>query len=454
MTSVSAPLRRIAVHAAGSNMDLVVPAGDALGHALSVAGLRLAPGDHVHGPGGAPVDPQTSAAELVEGGLYSVTRGRAPTNDTVRDAASGDRYRTLPWMLAASALAASGVALLLSDSLLRWIAAGVLGVTALIAALIAGARTTEHSSGLSLVPGLLLGALSGLLCAPNSGTGINAPVWNAMFAVALAFAGVAVIGVVLSATARAAAVRAGSAAISVIAVLGAVAAALSPLIGWGPKPFAIAVAAASVLAIRALPALLVGAEDGYFIDYSKFMSLRWTVRGRVPRYIERVENDRVRNMVVVTEFRLRASILMLSMLAVPGIAVAALQLMGGNLLERIGAGAFLVFAIGALMLVSRRTVARNLRRPQRLAALGGLIGAALTLVLSGALPVIALVIGAGVLALIGAIIAAGTVPILSGARSLGWSRTGDIVESITVVLVMPAGLIAAGAIEVLRGVLS
>lgn len=454
MTSVSAPLRRIAVHTAGSNVDLVVPAGDALGHALSIAGFRLAPGDHVHGPGGETVDPQTSASELVEGGLYSVTRGRALLNDETRSSVSIDRYRTLPWALVAVALTASIAALLFGEPMWRWVVAGVNGVTALLAALAAGARTTEHSSGLGLSPGLLLGAMTGLLLAPSSATGVNAELWNVMFAIALAFAGVAVVAVVLSATARIAAVRAGSASIALIAIVGALAAAVSPMIGWGPFPFAIAVSAASVLAIRALPALLVNADDGYFIDYSKFMSLRWTVRGRVPKYIERVDNVRVREMVAATEFRLRSSILMLSVLTVPGIAIAALQLTGGNLLERIGAGVFLLFSIGALMLVSRRTVAQNLRRPQRLAALAGFVGAVLVLTVSGTLPVLVLIIGSGILALFGAIIAAGTVPISNGVRSLGWSRTGDIVESITVVLVMPAGLVAAGAIEVLRGVLS
>ena len=454
MTSVSAPLRRIAVHTAGSNVDLVVPAGDALGHALSIAGFRLAPGDHVHGPGGETVDPQTSASELVEGGLYSVTRGRAQVRDETQNGASIDRYRTLPWLLVAVALTASVSVQLFGDPVWQWIVAGVLGVAAILTALIAGARTTEHSSGLGLAPALLLGAMAGFLCVPLGGSGAKAELWNAMFGIALAFAGVAVIAVVLSATARIAAVRAGSASIALIAVLGAVAAVLSPMVGWGPLPFAITVSAASVLAIRALPALLVNADDGYFIDYSKFMSLRWTVRGRVPRYIERVDNDRVREMVTTTEFRLRASILMLSILAVPGIAGAAQQLTDGNLIQRIGAGVFLMFSIGGLMLVSRRTVAHNLRRPQRLAALGGLIGAVLVLLASGALPVFVLVIASGVLALLGAIIAAGTVSISGGVRSLGWSRTGDIVESITVVLVMPAGLVAAGAIEVLRGVLS
>ncbi|MGO3146148.1 MAG: hypothetical protein ACTIJ6_00570 [Leucobacter sp.] len=463
VSSVKTSLRRIAVHAAGSKMDLVVPATDALGHALSVAGVRLAPGDHVHGPGGAAVDPQTSAIELVEGGVYSVTRGRAAGIDEARESEDGGAHRRLPWALVACGLTTAVVTVPLEDPMWRWIAAGALIISALISALIAGARTTERSGPLELAPGLLLGGLAGMLCAPRTGSGgaditgltvSNVLVWESMFAIALAFAGTAVIAVILSATARGALVRAGAATVGVICVLVAVAAAAFPLIERGPQQFAIVVSAASVLAIRALPALLVNADDGYFIDYGKFMSLRWTVRGKVPRYIERVQNDQVRDLVTITEFRLRTAILLLSLLAVPGIAAAVLPLTEGNLIERISAGVFLIFSVSALMLVSRRTVAPMLRRPQRLAAFAGALGAVFVLGGTGAVPGIVLLIGAGVLLIAGTVIAAGSVSLLRGARSLGWSRTADIVESITVVFVMPAGLVAAGAIEVLRGVLS
>lgn len=454
MTSVQAPLRRIAVHTAGSKVDLVVPVGGALGHALAVAGVQLAPGDQVYGPGGTAVDPLTSASDLVEGGLYSVASGRAVTGDDERASHAHSGPRMLSWAIVASGLAAGVIAVLQDDLMWQWIAAAIVALAALIVALVCGTRSNTKSGPLDLAPGLLLGAIAGVLCAPSIGAGVNAAMWDAMFAIALGFAGVAVIAVLLSATARAATVRAGSTTIAVLSALAAVLAAVSPLVEWGPQQFAIALSAASVLAIRALPALLVNADDGYFIDYSKFMSLRWTVRGRVPRYVELVDNAQVREMVAVTEFRLRAALLMLSVLAVPGIASAVLQLTGGSLTERIGAGVFLILSIVGLLLISRRTVAPMLKRPQRIAALAGVLSAVLVLAVSNTVPETALLAAAGVLALAAALVAVGSLALQRGAQSLGWSRTGDIVEAITVMFVLPAGLIAAGAIDVLRGVLS
>ena len=50
-------------------------------------------------------------------------------------------------------------------------------------------------------------------------------------------------------------------------------------------------------------------------------------------------------------------------------------------------------------------------------------------------------------------IAAAIVPMGRGARSLVWSRVGDVFEWLAVVLALPAGLLAADTIGVLRGVM-
>jgi hypothetical protein len=58
---------------------------------------------------------------------------------------------------------------------------------------------------------------------------------------------------------------------------------------------------------------------------------------------------------------------------------------------------------------------------------------------------------AGAALLLGVAIAAAIVPMGRGARSLVWSRVGDVFEWLAVVLALPAGLLAADTIGVLRG---
>lgn len=435
-------------------MDLVVPAGDALDHALAVAGVRLGPGDQVFGPGGAPVEPGTAAAELREGGLYAIASARSTATSDGRSAKPHTGVRLLPWGLVAAAVTAAVVVFASDTAALRWSTAVVIGVAALVSTRVVASRPAAAAEALEIFPSMLLGAIAGVLGAPRGGTGVRGELWDTMTACALGCAGVALVAVLLSAFARARAVRAGAATAALIASIAAFAAAASPLIGWGLREYFIVSAAVSVLMIRALPALLVTVDDGYSIDYGRFMSLRWTVRGRVPRYIERVDGSDVRELVAVTEFRLRTAIVLCSVLAVPGIALAVLPLLTGNTVERIGAGAFLCLSLAALMLVSRRTVAPMLKRPQRLAALAGAVGAAVLLAMAAGATTGWLLPAAGAALLAGVSVGAGTIALQRGARSLGWSRVGDIVEAIAVAIVLPAGLLAAGAIDVLRGVLS
>jgi hypothetical protein len=65
----------------------------------------------------------------------------------------------------------------------------------------------------------------------------------------------------------------------------------------------------------------------------------------------------------------------------------------------------------------------------------------------------------GILAAAGAVIialaiAVALVPIARGVRSLGVSRIADILEFLATVLALPAGLLAANAIEIVRRLVS
>lgn len=447
MSGAQAQLRRIAVRVDETRVDLVVPSGSALAHALAAAGIRLAPGDRVFGPGGVPVRPETPYSELHEGGLYMVASLAAGAREPSKTAVGGAAATALSWALVT---AASVLALLVgaagSDAW-RWSVFGVLASAAILVALQAGLNVQAASRATVFLPPLVLGAAAGSL------TVAGAQSAGGIITCAMALAGAALAAVIMAATARTTAARAAASSATVVLALAAIGAAASGLISWGPIEFSIVMSAAAILAIRALPALMVVADEGYFIDYDRFMPLRWTVRSRVPRYIERVSTERVTDFVGVADLRLRVTILLLAVLAVPGVGAAVVPAATGNLVARIGASAFLVLALAALLLVARRTPAPGLRLPQQIAALVAAVSAALVSGVTGALGGAAVLGVAGVLALAGTVAAVMIVPIGRGAHSLGWSRTGDIVAAIAVVLILPTGLLAAGAIDVLRGVL-
>jgi hypothetical protein len=208
----------------------------------------------------------------------------------------------------------------------------------------------------------------------------------------------------------------------------------------------------SALALRALPSLLVKVNEGYHIDYGKFMVLRWTVRGKVPQYLPRVHANEISQLVSNTEARLQTSIVMLSILAGIGIPAAIVPLAGEALIERIASISFVMLLSAGLMLSSRRTVAPELRTPPRIAAAIGLLVFAVLLAWNSGAQW--LWIAAASMLILGAVVAIISVSLGRGSRSLGWSRTGDIVDSFAIALVFPAGLVAAGTLELLRGVLA
>lgn len=398
------------------------------------------------GPDGVLVDPATTAENLREGGLYSVTRPALRDDKARRARDAAHTVATLPWALTAFGLAATLVALAASDSTIRWVAAGIVALAAVITSLAWAVQTRADTNFLSLAAPMTLGALAGALLVPPGTANY------ALFATAMAAAAVAALASLIAVATRLPRVRAGAATVSVIAVLVTALGLASPALRWDVGQLTIVLAAASVLGLRALPSLLVNVDEGYHIDYGEFMVLRWTVRGRVPEYIPQVESERVRQIVRNAEARLRVSTLLLSLFVAIGIPAAFVPLAEGNLLERIAATVFLTFAVLGVMLTSRRTVAPELRNPPRVAVLIGLTLGSLAVGLGG-LGALTAIAAAGLI-VVAAIAAVLSVSLARGTRSLGWSRTGDIVDSIAIALVLPAGVLAAGTLDLLRGVLA
>lgn len=444
MSQPSPQLRRIALDAGGRRHDLAVPTGDALAAVLAAVGVHLGDGQRVLGPDGAVVDTGTPMTELREGGLYAVAGGAAaaPRGGA---AGAGGAVAVLPWALGGLGLV-SGILALGADAW-RWPAVAVLGLAAAAALLAAGRARPGRAL---VVAAFGLGGLAAAL-ATTAGAGLG-PGVDPGLAVAVAAVAVTVTAGALMVVAEDDALRAAATPIVVISALFAALALLSPVLRWTPLQLLIAASAAAVIGIRAAPSLLVGVDPGYHLDYGRFMVLRWTVRGRVPEFIERVDEDRVRSIVAASEARLRSAIVLLSVIAAAGLPAAAQPLGSGDPVAAIAAAVYVATAALALMLTSRRTSSPALRLPPRLAVLTGLLG--LAALLAPRTPELAATVAAAAL-LLAALVAAGMIaPLARGDRSLGWSRTGDIVDSIAIAVVLPAGLLAAGTLHLLRGVLS
>lgn len=437
------------VRAGGVRHDLSVPPDSTAGGVLEAVGVQLASTDRLLGPDGTAVDLDTPAERLREGGAYSVaqaaqkraSRGRRRASDAAPTASAG----VLVWILLSSCGTAALLAALLPDPVLRTVSAAVLGALALLA-LFAWSRgaTGDRALGAALPP--VLAALAAALAMPP-----QVPHAATLAIAAGCFAG-AVFAAGLMAVAAELRIRAGAGAAAIVLTAAALGALLAPVAGWDPAQLTIVAGAASIVAVRALPSLSLSVDDGYHVDYGRFMVLRWTVRGRAPEYRPRVDGTQAHQVALAAESRLTASITLLSILAALGMALLALPVAHGGIVEQVAGAAALVLGSLALLLISRRSAAAAVRNPPRLAAALGLLGFVVLCVLLIDEPPLQLI--GGVVLFGGALLAAGLVlPLGEGGRSLGWSRMGDIVESMSVALALPSALLAAGTLDTLRGVL-
>lgn len=435
-------LRRIALDAAGNRHDLVVPRNEALAGALAAVGVHLASDDRVLGPDGSIVDTATVAGDLREGGLYCVAGPPSATSD-VRDAAADPlRVSAVPWALAGFGAAAS----LLSTELpgVRWITVIVLVLVAVTVTVSVGIRPGFRAAGV-VAPLALAGVAAGLAVLPIA---VDTPV----LIIAVGGAAVTVLAALLGFVASSPKLRAAAMPLVVISAVFTAAALVAPSLGWSAPQLLIVTAAGATVGVRAAPSLLVGVDPGYHIDYGRFMVLRWTVRGRVPEFIDRVDRERVNGLVSAAEAKLESTVLLLSVLAAMGIPVAVVPLTSGDPVQIVSGSLFVLWVMLGLLLTSRRTAARRLRTPPRVAVLAGVLLLAVLSAPQLAAGIGIVVAGAALLVALGA--AAAILPLARGERSLGWSRTGDIVDSIAVALVLPAGVLAAGTLNLLQGVLA
>lgn len=448
-TKAAPALRRIAVRDADRRHDLVIPLGQTLAHALSVFGSDPVSGGRVFGPGGEEVAVRTPVADLREGGLYTIARERPlSARERRRAAVPGGFTRVGPWWVLLGCAVLVG---LLSTGLdqLRVPGAILLGLGAIIGVFIAELRpeTGEHGRlGISFYTPLALAVLAALIGVPQTFDG------SAQLAIAAAAASAALVCaltmVINTDTPR----RAAASALVVVFAGLAVLWGLGILVGYGVTQTALVTLGFIPLLLRALPSALFTVDEGYQIDFGRFMTARWTVRGRVPEYRPTVSVPEIELVVAEALARLRALTLIFSLIAALCVPAIAEPLLGDSPIERWSALALLVLIPLALLLGGRRASGAAQRTPPRVAIMVGLILVAVPVVfhLTGML---ALGIAAGLL--LGALLAAALiVPFSRNARSLGWSRTGDIAESCALAFSPVAALLAAGTLTLLQGALS
>lgn len=459
MTADAPERRRIAVIDGDRRVDVAVPLDETLGGVLRRAGVAFGPGHHlVDARSGREAALGVLAAELTDGDLYAVVDLRPLPRNRRRPADAHDVPPTdrgpLWWLLGALAvvvaalLGFSGGTPVAADGLARAGAAGGLGVSAALAAIVWAVRRHHDELGEAVVllaPVLLAFAAGYLAVPPDLVRASHLGVASGMLAAAL-------LALVVTIAARGRPLRNAAGTATVVLLALTVVWGGTLMLGADPTAAAAISAGAAPLALRALPALLLVVPEGYHIEYRHFMSNRWTVRGAIPASQPAVEPEFVSGTVGDAVARVATGSVLLSLVAVLSMPVALRAAATGDPVRLGGAIGLAATVVLALLLVPRRDAGAAVRWVPRLAAAAILVEATIALIvtLPGLVPAL---VATG--CLVAGTVAAGTVvPIARGSSSLVWSRVADVVEAFSVALALPAGLLAADVLGVLRGMMA
>lgn len=445
--------RRIVLQSEDRRIDISLPLDETLDDALILSGLSTAGRFITIGPGGFEIPGDTECEDLVDGGLYSLidrtalpaagARPRPPAGPSRMD--HGARW----WMLAVSALLLVAVfAQGAGEPLLRLLVALLL-VAGSVSGAVAWARR-DSAAGvrgiLGVLAPVLLSFAAGALLIP---AGLEA---SGHLAAASGFLAASVTTAIIAVAARARPMRAAAGTATVLLVGLAVVWGLALLLRWGPAEAAAISLGLVPLGLRALPSSLVNLPEGYFIDYKHFMTSRWTVRGAIPEAIGVLRPDRVIAVVDDSSARLISGTAVLSVVAAAMAPLAFLRPWPDDPIVRAGGIALLVCTALALLLTPRHTTSHILRWLPRGAA-------AVVFVVAGVQAAVALgsgfqILGAVALFALGLLAVAVVIPVARGASSLVWSRFGDAFEWLAVALALPAALLYANALSLVRGMMA
>ena len=457
MNTDAAARTRLVLVGAQSRLDIAAPAGQALATALAAVGVKVDSSRHALVDSSGRQIPWDAPAESVgDGALLTLVDthangGGRESSGGIEAAARADQAapRWLVTVLSALLLVASLSELAAGSTVLNGPAR--IGVSALIALAAAATgsrwarrRAARRDPG-ALVAPLLLAFTAACLAMPGLFKGAHLAVTAGLLAAAVlaAFLAAATADRVM----RAAALAAMTGLLTVAAVWGA-----TLLLGWTVHAASALTMGLVAPGLRYLPSSLLRLPEGYSIEYRHFLGNRWSVRGAVPEDPGAVTMDVVRPFVDQSTARLAVGVAFLS-----GIAPLMTPWVSGGLraesvFERSGTIALLATTVLALVLWPRRTSAPHLRWPPRIAA-------ALTLVVVGVALVVTAdalsrVAVAGGLLVVGLAAAAVLVPVSRHPAPLAWSRVGDVLATMSVVLAPPAAMLAAGTLDFVRAMVS
>ncbi len=445
--------RRIVLQSEDRRFDLSLPFDETLDDALVLSGLSTADRFATIGPGGFEIPGDTECEDLIDGGLYALI-DRTALAPQARATGAPERpsradHGARWWMLGVSGLLLVAVfAQGAGDPLLRLLI-GLL----LVAGAVSGAVAWSRRDSAAGVRGIL-GVLAPVLLSFSAGA-LLIPAQldaSAHLSAASGFLAAGITTSVIAVSARARPMRAAAGTATVLLVGLAAVWGISLLLRWGPAEAAAISLGLVPLGLRALPSSLVNLPEGYFIDYKHFMTSRWTVRGAIPESVGLLRPERIIAVVDDSSARLIAGTAVLSVVAALMAPLAFLRPWPDDPFVISGGIALLVCVALALLLTPRHTTSRVLRWLPRAAA-------AVVSVVAGLQAAAALgsgfqVLGAAVLFAVGLAAVAVIIPVSRGASSLIWSRFGDAFEWLAVALALPAALLYANVLSLVRGMMA
>lgn len=454
----SAVRRRFVIASADARRDVTAPVDHSLGQALAAVSVELDPRHHLLvTQAGTVVDPAQLVGDVPDGALLTLVGHGVPAPSAARSGADNPTARpdrSLPWVLISTfalIVAAGGVAALTggADSVSETahaVTASLLALASLTTAAV-WARAPQSARP----PALLVGAPVALAFA-SAAVAVPTVYRGAHLAVAVGALSAAFVATVASALSDNARRRGTASALAIMCIVLAAIWGLTLMTGATASAAAALTMGLAVPGLRVVPALLLRLPEGYSIEYRHFIGNRWTVRGAIPDDPGPVTMPVIRDYVEGADARLATAVVGLVVAAVGSAPFVAPLLWNEGIFVRVGDAVLVATTVLGLLLWPRRTTRPTLRWTPR-------IGAALCVVIVAAAATSSLA-GPTALAVATAVFACAVVtaaiihPVSRRQSALGWSRLGDIIESASVVLALPAALFAAGTLEFMRAMVS
>lgn len=429
---------------------MVLPAGYTVGEVLAAIGVRTGPETRLFRERGVvPVEASQGIEAFRDGDIVTLITEDAPETSARRRGTrrhGGGSENVAAWW----AMGAVGVVLSVflafapPAALAGWpmVIGAVIIVAAIVAAVVLTRRARARAiSAASLGPAaLLVGA--GVVLSPPSSFSMAVTIATVCALVAVYSFGLATLAKLPGDRAQLTAVGAVVTGIGVVHIV----AAMLDLPEATAAAFCVG---AAPLVLRALPAMLIDVPAGMFIDFERHQQVRWAVREQMPEAVVRVDGARVGNLLLRSRARLETVTIATCLTIVVFSPIALWPLAPERLMEMIGRLCLAGLLVLVLALSARSQGVTAIAWTLRVTA--GYVLLVLAIGLLGVLsPDTRSLVTIGLLA-VAVLVSVGSVPVARGLRSLYWSRFGDITEAIAVALCLPAGLVAGGMVDIIRG---